>query len=186
MREGDWGVLTYTFDDVVGTLNQVYPHDWVDFFTTRIYRPGQPAPLKGIEMAGYELVWKDVPNPYDAGRMKGRGHLNLLYSLGVSLDMEGQLISALWEAPAFKAGIVEGMQIAAVNGKDYSEERIKGAITQAKGGTEPIELLVKRGEAYVPIQVGYHQGLRYPWLEDATPGEARLDRLLAPRTGTRP
>ncbi|WP_241233488.1 M61 family metallopeptidase [Altericroceibacterium xinjiangense] len=184
MRDGDWGQLTYTFEDIVGTLNQVYPYDWADFLTTRLYQPGQPGPLRGIEMAGYKLVWKDEPNPYEKGRMSGGEYLSLFYSLGLNLDRDGNVGSALWDGPAFRAGIVPGMQIVAVNGQDYDEERIRTAIQAARGGTEPINLLVKRGESFLTIPVDYHGGLRYPWLEKAVPGEAGLDRLLAPRTDT--
>ncbi|MGZ5792057.1 MAG: M61 family metallopeptidase, partial [Croceibacterium sp.] len=55
VRPGDIGQLTYTFDDVVGTLNGVYRYDWATFLKDRLYRPNQPPPVKGIEMAGYKL-----------------------------------------------------------------------------------------------------------------------------------
>jgi predicted metalloprotease with PDZ domain len=182
MNDGDWGVLTYTFDDVVATLNQVYPYDWARFLETRFQQPSQPAPLAGVEKAGYRLVWKDEPNPYEKGRTSKSGALNLTYSLGVSLDKEGKVTATQWGSPAFDAGIVNTAQIVAVNGEAYSADGIKKAITAAKGGTAPIELLVKRGERYLTVPVTYHDGLRWPWLEAAGKGEQGLDRLLAPRT----
>src|SRR3546814_1378333 len=95
-------------------------------------------------MAGYQLVWKDEPNGYNAGRMKGGKYLDLFYSLGINLDPQGKVISALWDGPAFRAGIVNGATIVAVNGEAYSQDLIKEAITAAKGGTAPIELQIGR------------------------------------------
>jgi predicted metalloprotease with PDZ domain len=182
MNDGDWGVLTYTFDDVVVTLNAVYPYDWARFLDTRFRQPGQPAPLAGVEKAGYRLVWKDEPNPYEKGRSADAGSLNLQYSLGVSLDKDGKVTATLWGSPAFDAGIVNTAQIVAVNGEAYSADAIKAAITAAKDGSTPIELIVKRGDRYLTVPVAYHGGLRWPWLEPAGSGEQGLDRLLAPRT----
>jgi predicted metalloprotease with PDZ domain len=181
VNDGDWGVLTYDFDDVVATLNEVYPHAWAEFLDTRFRLPAQPAPLRGIEAAGYRLVWKDEMNPYEQGRSGDSGTLNLQYSLGVSLDKEGKVTATLWGSPAFDAGIVNTAQIVAVDGEAYSAEVIRAAITAAKAGSAPIELLVKRGERYLTVPVDYHGGLRWPWLEPAGPSEQGLDRLLAPR-----
>ncbi len=187
VRDGDWGELTYDFDEVVKTLNGVYPYDWASFLKTRLYKTNQPAPMKGIEMAGYKLVWKDEPNSYEKGITGYRGGVGLTYSLGVSLDGEGKVTSSLWDSPAFDAGLVNGSQIVAVNGDAYSADAIKDAITAAKTGnaaaTKPIELLVKRGEHYETVKVDYHGGLRWPWLESTTPGKANgFDRLLDART----
>ncbi len=38
INDGDWGEVTYTFDDVVATLNSVYPYDWANFLRERVYR----------------------------------------------------------------------------------------------------------------------------------------------------
>ena len=186
VRPGDIGQLTYTFDDIVSTLNGIYPYDWATFLKDRLYRPGQPAPVKGIEMAGYKLVWKDKPNPYAAAREKSGKSTSLTYSLGFSADGEGKVSGTLWNSPAFNAGVVTGSQIMAVNGQAYSGEVIKDAVTAAKTSKEPIQLLVKRGDRFMTVPIDYHGGLRYPWIEPASKGEQPLDRLLAPRTGPLP
>ncbi|WP_370034604.1 M61 family metallopeptidase [Qipengyuania mesophila] len=180
--DGDWGVLTYDFDEVVETLNGVYAYDWARFLDTRLRQPNQPAPTKGLEMAGYQLVWKDTPNPYAKGRMQGGKYLDLFNSLGVNLDNEGKVTSTLWDGPAFNAGIVNGAQVVAVNGTAYSSDTIKDAVAAAKSGSEPITLLVKRGDRYDSVAIDYHGGLRYPWIEKTGKGKQGLDLLLAPRT----
>jgi predicted metalloprotease with PDZ domain len=186
VRPGDIGQLTYTFDDIVATLNGIYPYSWATFLKNRLYRPNQPPPIRGIEMAGYRLVWKDKPNPYAAARDKGRKSTNLDYSLGFSLTGDGKVTGTLWNSPAFNAGVVTGAQVMAVNGKAYSAEVIKDVVTAAKDTKMPIDLLVKRGDRFMTVQVDYHGGLRYPWIEPAGQGEQPLDRLLAPRTGPLP
>ncbi|WP_423141229.1 M61 family metallopeptidase [Parablastomonas sp. CN1-191] len=184
VRDGDWGELTYDFDEVVRTLNGVYPYDWATFLTTRIKTPGQPAPLNGIAKAGYKLVWKDTPNPYEAGRMADGKNTNLTYSLGMNIDKDGKIAGTLWDGPAFNAGLVNGTKIVAVNGIAYDGDAIKAAVAAARTGKDPIQLLVQRGDRFLTVPVDYHGGLRFPWLEKATPGTAPngLDRLLAPRT----
>jgi predicted metalloprotease with PDZ domain len=180
--EGDRGQLTFRFEDVVAALNAVHPYDWAGFLATRFREPGQPAPLAGIEKAGYRLVWTDEPNPYENGRMSGNGYLNLQYSLGINVDSDGTVSLSHWGMPAFDAGVVRGAQIIAVGGEAYSAERMKRAITAAKGSERPITLLVKRGDRYLEAPIRYDGGLRYPWIEPAGEGEQPLDRLLAART----
>jgi predicted metalloprotease with PDZ domain len=181
-RDGDWGELTYNFDEVVATLNGVYAYDWAKFLRDRLYQSGRSAPLAGIEQAGYHLVWKDKPNPSDAGVAKQRKTLDLTYSLGVTVNAEGEVIAGVWDSPAFNAGVVKGVKIMAVDGEAYTPEVMKQAITAAKGTTTPIQLLIKRGDHFQTAPVTWNQGMRYPWLE-RTPGvkDAPLDRLLAPR-----
>jgi predicted metalloprotease with PDZ domain len=180
---GDLGQRTYDFDEVVRTLNGVYGHDWASFLDTRLRQPNQPSPLRGIEAAGYRLVWKDTPNLYDKGRYDHGKTTNLMYSLGLALDNTGKVTSTLWDGPAFDAGIVNGAQVVAVNGEAYTKDVLTQAITAAKGsGKPPIQLLVKRGERYDTVPIAYHGGLRWPWLEKVGAGEQGLDRLLAARS----
>ncbi len=183
MKDGDWGVLTYEFGDVVQTLNAVYPYDWAGFLKTRVQTPGQPSPLGGIERGGYKLAWKAEPNPYDKARMAAGKYISLNHSIGLAIDNDGKVTGSRWDGPAFRAGIVTGMQITAVNGKTYDQETIKAAITAAKGTSAPIELIVKRDDQVRMIQLPYHDGLRWPWLQRAAPGTAPtgLDKLLAAR-----
>ncbi len=183
IQDGDWGVVTYDLPDVIQTLNAVYPYDWARFIKTRIQTPGQPAPLGGIERGGYRLAWKEEPNPYDKARMAAAKYLSLNHSIGLAIDNDGKVTGSRWDSPGFKAGIVTGMQIISVNGKAYDQETIKAAIAAAKGTNAPIDLIVKRDDVVRTVQVSYHDGLRWPWLERAAPGTAPtgIDKLLAPR-----
>ena len=182
-KPGDLGQRTYDFEEIVQTLNGVYAYDWASFLETRLFKPNQPAPVAGIEMAGYSLVWKDTANPYQKGRMSGSNFLDLFYSLGININSSGTVTSTRWDGPAFNAGIVNGAEIIAVNGDGYSKDVITAAITSAaEDDGDPIELLVKRGDRFDTITIDYDGGLRYPWLEPNGEGEQAFDRLLAARS----
>jgi predicted metalloprotease with PDZ domain len=172
----------YERADLIAALNAIHRHDWEGFFSERIDRPGQPAPLRGIEMAGYRLVWRDRPNPYEAARMEQQRALDLTYSLGLKIDREGEVSTPVWDGPAFRAGLVTGAHVIAVDSVVFSMEGLRQAIARAARDKRPIELLVRRGIRIEPVTLPYFEGLRWPWLEPAKPGSmAALDRLLAAR-----
>ena len=180
-RDGDWGEVTYNFADVVAALNAVYPYDWDKFLRTRLQEPGQPAPVGGIEKAGYRLVWRDAPNAYDRARMARAKNFDLTHSLGMTVDKDGVAGSILWDGPAFRADIINGTKILAVDGMAYNRERLEAAIRTAADGKTPVRLLVERGGRYRTVEIDYHGGLRWPHLEKVGTGPDWFDRLLAPK-----
>ena len=176
-QDGDYGERTYSFDQLVADLNAVHPYDWASFLRERVYTAGAPAPTRGIELGGYELVFKEEPNPFRAGIQEEYDYLNLHYSLGMSVNDDGKVRGVVWDGIAFDNNIITGQTIEAVNGTAYSPEVMKDAITKAKDGT-PIELLVKRDEEYRTVSIDYTGGLRWPWLVRKGEGEALLDQFL--------
>lgn len=178
-REGDWGEVTYEFEDVVRALNAVHPYDWASFLRQRLQTPGQPAPVGGIERAGYKIVWRDTPNAYDKARMAMSKGYDLTHSLGLTIDKDGVAGGILWDGPAFRADIVNGTKIVAVDGVAYSKDRLEAAIKAAADGKTPVRLLVERGGRYRDVAIDYHGGLRWPWLERTGTGPDWFDRLFA-------
>ena len=180
MRDGDYGQIAFEVDEIVAKLGQVYPYDWAKLIDQRINTPGQPAPVKGIELGGYRLVWKEEPNPYMKAAMADAKSLNLTNSIGLVIDKDAKVTATQWDGPAFKAGIVSGATILAVNGTGYSQDELKKAITAAKTGA-PLELLTKRGDRFITYAIDYKGGLRWPWLERVAAGKAPtgLDLLLS-------
>ncbi len=181
VRDADWGVLTYDFDEVVRTLNAVQPYDWAKFLDTKLRQPGQPAPLNGLEKGGYKLVWKEEPNIFDKESMKESNVFNLTHSLGIILNKDATITSVMWNSPAFKANIVSGAKIIAVDGYAYSKDGLTSAIKAAKDNKTPVRLLMERNKRYTQIDIAYSGGLRYPHLEAIGQGETAIDRLLSPR-----
>jgi predicted metalloprotease with PDZ domain len=187
MNDGDYGQLAFEVDEIVTKLNQVHPYDWAKLIDTRINTPGQPAPVRGIELGGYKLVWKDLPNPYDKARYDDQKVLSLTYSLGITVDKDGKVIATQWDSPAFNAGVVTGAKLIAVNGIGYDKDALPKAVTAAKDGA-PIELLFQRGDRFQTVRLDYRGGLRYPWLERVAPGTGPtgLEQLLtAKRPGAK-
>ncbi len=186
IRNGDWGQVTYEFEDVVAALNAVIPHDWAGFLDQRLRQPGQPAPLAGIEAAGYRLVWKVEPNVFDKERMSETKTLDLTHSLGLVLDRNGVVTAVQWEGAGFDAGITNGTKIVAVNGVKYDADGLKAAITAATAqGNPQIELILEKGDRYRTVSIAYTGGLRWPHLEPTGAGTPLMDRLLAPRRSSR-
>ncbi|MGN6738338.1 M61 family metallopeptidase [Dyella sp.] len=180
MDPGSYVTKTYTFDDVVATLNQVQPYDWASFLRQRLDYTGTELPEHGIERGGWKLVYTDQPNDMDKAMEKVRHGVNLAYSLGLSAGSNGQIFDVQWDGPAFKAGLVPGLTIVAVNGKDYSPDALKDAVTAAKGAGAPVELLVKNVDTFSTYRVDYHDGLKYPHLVRAS-GKDLLGDIAAAR-----
>jgi predicted metalloprotease with PDZ domain len=180
-RDGDWGQVTYNFDDVAATLNGIQPYDWAGFLKQRITETGAPAPIQGFTANGYKLIYTDEPTPSFKQSETTAKRTDLSYGLGVALSNEGVVTGVIWDSPAFKAGLTLSDTIVAVNGNAWSAQAIKDAVTAAKTGKEPIVLLVKANDRIAPVSIDYHGGLRYPRLEKIGTGEGGLDKLLTPR-----
>jgi predicted metalloprotease with PDZ domain len=181
MKDRDWGELTYTFDDVVATLNGIVPYDWATFLRTRVYQVAPQPPLDWLARDGYRLVYTDKPGAMWEAREKMRKVTDLSYSLGLVLTGKGDIGRVAWDSPAFKAGLTNGTAIVAVNGQAYDGDALKRAVTEAKNG-QPISLLVKVDDQYRTVSLTYTGGLRYPHLERTGKGPGALDMLYAPRT----
>src|SRR3546814_16002825 len=94
MRDGDWGVLTYTLDDVVATLNGIQPYDWAGFLNERLNDTSTHAPLAGFTNNGYKLVYTDEPSAYLKAIQKNYHRVDATHSLGLGTDDKGAVRSA--------------------------------------------------------------------------------------------
>jgi predicted metalloprotease with PDZ domain len=180
VNDGSYVTLTYTFGDVVRTLNSVLPYDWANFLITRLDGNG-PAPLDGISRGGYKLVFTDKPSDFSKSADHARKSTDLLFSLGAIIDHSGAFTEVMWNGPAYNAGATVGAQIIAINGVAYDGDLLKDTITEAKGNSNPISLLLKRGDRYETITINYHDGLKYPHLERVPNTPDLLTALLSPR-----
>ena len=181
MDNGSYVTKTYTFDDVINTLNQVQPFDWAKFLRDHLDYTGDELPEHGIQRGGWKLVFNDTPNAEQKAYESIRHGLNLAYSLGLTVGQKGHIGDVQWNGPAFKAGLVPDLTIVAVNGRDFSTDALKDAVTAAKTSSAPIELLVKNVDVYSTVKIDYHEGLRYPHLVRAD-GKDLLDDILKARS----
>jgi predicted metalloprotease with PDZ domain len=165
MDDGSYGELTYTFDDVVAALNRVLPYDWATFLHQRVDAVKVDAPTGGITRGGYRLVFNDTPSDLDKSGDELRKFTSLTYSVGLSIDKDGEIKEVLWNGPAFQAGLVPGSRIIAVDDLAFDLDQFKAAIKAAQHTTAPISLIVRKGDRFRTVRLDYHGGLRYPHLE---------------------
>ncbi|MET0331941.1 MAG: M61 family peptidase [Dyella sp.] len=180
VEPGKWDVDTYTFDDVIKTLNDIAPYDWSNYLQTRLNGHGDL--IGGIASHGWTLIYNDQPSAATKAAESSRGFADLTYSLGLSVGKDGHISNVLWDGPAFKAGLSPSMKIIAVNGKEFTGDVLKDAVTAAaENKSAPVQLMVKNFDAYKTISVDYHDGLKYPHLVRDTSKPDQLNALLKAR-----
>jgi predicted metalloprotease with PDZ domain len=181
IRDRDWGEVTYTFDDVVATLNRVQPYDWRSYLSAKVYGVAPQAPLEGITEGGYKIVYTADPTKWWTSGEKSRKAIDLTYSGGLVVGMDGKIQSVLWDSAAFNAGLTIGSQIMAINGRNFDGDALKAAIKSAAAGGAAPTVLVHDGDLYRTVTIDWRGGLRYPRLVKTGAGQGSLDALLAPR-----
>jgi predicted metalloprotease with PDZ domain len=173
---------TYTFEELVRTLNGIAAYDWAKFFNERLHSTSPEAPVGGIENGGWKVTFNsEVPKlPTRRGQPADRGEQ---YSLGLVLAEDGTVRDSIVDFPAFKAGISAGMKIVGVDGRLYTHDLLKDAIDAAKDGSHPISLLVVHDEYYKTCAIDYHGGQPFPHLVREEGKEDYLDELIKARAG---
>jgi predicted metalloprotease with PDZ domain len=155
---------TYTFDDIVSTLNQVVAYDWRGFWTERLTNHGPGAPLGGIEGSGWKLVYDETQSEMERGAESSFHFVDTLFSIGLQLREDGTITDTTEGMPAAIAGIGPGMKLIGVNGRHYSPEILHNALKAGKAGNVPLELLVENTDYYKIYKLDYHGGERYAHL----------------------
>ena len=174
-------VKTYTFDELVKTLNALAPSDWAGFFRARLTSTSAAAPLGGIENGGWKVLFNDKPLKLE-GR---RGNPGDVYSIGLQVGLDGVVTDAIVGGPAFEAGISSQMKIIGVNGRVYTQELLSDAIKSAKDGSQPITLLVVVDDYFRTCTISYHDGERFPHLVRDGERPDYLDELIKPQAANR-
>jgi len=172
-QSGPPEVKTYTFDDVVNTLNQITPYDWRGFWSERLTNHGPGAPLTGIEASGWKLVYDDHRSELERAE-EGNEGADASYSIGLLFRKDGRIVDTIEGMPAAKAGIGPGMKVIAVNGKRFSADTFREALRTGKTTPAPLELLIENGEYFHTFKLDYHDGEKYPHL---VRGDSKPDEL---------
>jgi predicted metalloprotease with PDZ domain len=172
-------VKTYTFDQLVATLNAIAPYDWAGYFRERLDSTSPNAPVGGIENGGWKVVYTDQPSKL-SGR---RGNQGDVYSIGLQLGPDGTVNDAIVGSPAFDAGISSGMKVVGVNGRVYTHELLEDAIKGAKDGSQPISLMYIDDDYYKTATINYRGGERYAHLVRNDQVPDYLDDLIKSRVG---
>lgn len=174
-------VKTYTFNDIVDALNQVAPYDWRGFWTERLTNHGPGAPLGGLEGSGWKLVYDETASDFLRTSERREASSDEAYTLGLLLKDDGEVIDTVEGMTAANGGIGPGMRIVAVNGRRFSPDVLHDAIKTAKGGSEPIELLVENTDYFKTYKLDYHDGEKYPHLVRDESKADLLSEIIKPK-----
>jgi predicted metalloprotease with PDZ domain len=181
-QSGPPALKTYTFDEVMNTLNQVVAYDWRRFWTERLTNHGPGAPLGGVEASGWKLVYDENPSPlWMIGSAERKQVQSAGYSIGLWLRQDGTIIDTIEGMPAAKAGIGPGMKLIAVNGKKFSDEVMRDALKEGKNSSAPLDLLVENTEYYTTYKIDYHGGEKYPHLLRDESKPDTLSQIIQPK-----
>ena len=181
-QNGPPQVVPYTLDDVVVALNKVAPHDWRQFFRTRVYETSRRPPLGGIEKAGWRLSYTNAVPAMLKSLESARKFTDLRFSLGLILGEEGAVQDVISGSPADRAGVGPGMKMIAANGRRWTAERLRVAVKTAGTNAAPIELLVENDDYFHSCKVDYREGEKYPVLERDPAKPDLLAEILKPLT----
>jgi predicted metalloprotease with PDZ domain len=173
-------VKTYTFDDIVATLNDVAPYDWRGFLRTRLEATGEHAPLGGVEACGWKLGYGDSLPSLLRARETVDEVVDLSCSVGLRLKEDGTILDVVPGLAAAKAGVGPGMKVVAVDGRKFKRRVAREAIRAARSAPAPLDLLVENGEYFKHFAVDYHGGERYPRLERDASRPDLLEAILKP------
>jgi predicted metalloprotease with PDZ domain len=182
INPGDWGQVVYNRQDVIATLNGIAPYDWAGFFRTWVDSPTKETPKGGFTLGGYKLVYGDTPGATTKQGETNNKMVDQSFGVGLIVKNDGEITGVIWDSPAFKAGLVVGAKIVAINGDEYTGDVLKSALKLAKDPKKPIQLILKQDKYYRTLGLDYSGGLRYPRLEKTGEGEGSLDKLLQPKT----
>jgi predicted metalloprotease with PDZ domain len=182
IEDGKVFSTTYEYADVVSTLNVVAPYDWDKFLKDRIYMVDPPAPLRGLEKAGYQLVYNDEPNDILSAEDHEGERVSYRYSLGLSVSEHGRIKEVRWNSLAFQMGLTEDMEIIAINGHTFSTEVLTELLKKSSQQAVDIELIVKIDDQVKVVKSSYQGGLRIPHLQRIKGTPDRLADMLKPKT----
>jgi len=174
-------VVPYTFNDVVRGLNAVAPNDWASFLRERLDTNRPEAPLGGVTRGGYDLLFGENPNIYSYNVDELSDSFDFWYSAGLDVTKSGTVTDVLVGGPADKAAIGPSMRIVAVNGRTFNPDLLRQALRAAKGSGPAAELILENTGYYKVVELDYHGGERFPYLERNASAN-RLDDILKPMT----
>jgi len=178
--DGDYGEVTYSFEDIVNALGAITPYDWRGFLRSRLDRHPNTDLLDGLTRAGWHLTFTETESPMQKSLDAERKGRDFSDSVGLFLGNDGTVQTVQWGGPAYRAGLSRGVKLLAVNGLALEDAgTLADAVTRARSAAGPLQLLVLDGKYYRTASVDDHTGLRYPHLERIAGTPDRLGAIVA-------
>ncbi|MBV9182341.1 MAG: M61 family metallopeptidase [Acidobacteria bacterium] len=167
-------VKSYTFDDVVNGLNQVLSYDWRGFWSDRLTTHAPHAPLGGIEGSGWTLAYDENRSEMMRAWEEDHRTMDAVSSLGFAVKEDGEITDTIEDMDAARAGVGPGMRLVAVNGRRFTPQVLRDALSAGKTNARPLALLIENADYFRTLTLDYHRGENYPHLRR---DEAKPDLL---------
>jgi predicted metalloprotease with PDZ domain len=156
-------VQPYDFEAVVVALDAVQPYDWRGFWLERLHRTRSGAPLEGLRNAGWRFAYGTEASTMHVAHEVEDHELNLQYSLGFGLSLDGGAISDIVPGSAADlAGMAPGSHLVAIDGHRWSADTMHEALAASGTAKPAITLLVEKDDDYRSYELHYAGGERYP------------------------
>lgn len=101
-------VVPYTLEDILLALGEIASYDWRGLLNARLNSTQPAAPLDGLELSGWRLVYGDAP-PGQAPSTDFRT------SLGLRLGGDGAIFDVIAGSPADRVRLLPGLKVVGVN-----------------------------------------------------------------------
>ncbi|MBV8144774.1 MAG: M61 family metallopeptidase [Gammaproteobacteria bacterium] len=174
-------VKPYDFEDVLSTLAAVQPYDWRRFWNERIQRAGAELPVTGLVQSGWKPELSAEPSVMHRAHEADDRDLDLRFSLGFYVEDDGTLVDIIPGSPADTAGLASLERLAAVDGRRWSKEELRDALTATLHGKTTVTLLLEKDNAYRSIDLHYDGGPREPRLVRVPGGPDLLSLITQSR-----
>lgn len=153
-------VQAYDFDALVAALDAVQPHDWRGFWTERLDRHEADALAAGISAAGWRLDLGAGPSVMHRAHEADDRDIDLRFSLGFYVNDDGSLADIVPGSPGDAAGLAPGDRLVAVDGRKWSKEELRDALSASAHGEITITLLIEKDDRYRSVDLRYGGGPR--------------------------
>lgn len=173
-------VRPYDFDALVKALDEVQPYDWRKFWQDRLETHDGAGLEQGVLQSGWKLALDGAPSIMHRAHEADDHDLDVRFSLGFYVDENGTLSDVIPASPGDRAGLSPGDRIIAVNDRKWTRDDIRDALDGSGRSSQPITMIVERGDAYKRVQLDYSGGPREPRLVRAEGTPDLLSAIAAP------
>lgn len=163
----------YEEDEVYATLGSLVDYDWKGYLQKRVRAHDGKYFAEALELSGWKLVYNERENLRLKQSEEKSNTLHRMFSLGLQLNDQGQVLDVRQDGPAARAGVAPGMKVVAVNRRKFTGKLLDQAIASGH-----IELLTEVGGFYQDHRLEWKGGPHYPHLVRLPSTPDRLSALL--------
>ena len=179
-------VHTYTYHDLIQSLQTVQAYNWHEHFQKRVYDTQAEFNLDILHACGWEMAITEHPDAH--GSSVFYYYRNAYESIGAGFNDSGRIFRVLKDSPAYKAGLARGMRVISINNKSFSPAVLHQSLLDAKDGSS-ITLKVSHNQKTYDLDLNYAEGPRYLTLKplsDQTDYLSIISTPLRAQTVTKP